>query len=528
MSIKLQRFIAALSTAIIASVAWPSNGSLTPLIFGAFVPMLWLEYSIRTSKEKKKGRKVFLYSWLAFGGFNLGTTWWVGFASPIGVVATVFINGALMAFCFWLYHQVAKSIGSPRALLVMPFLWMLVEYLHMDWDMSFPWLNLGYALANRVTWIQWYSYLGTWGGTLWILWVNAMIFYGWISYEKKERIKAWAWYVGPLLFIPLIVSHWMYANYEDKGEAMNVVVVQPNIDAYKKFEISNDETADRFLRLASPFLSDSTDYLIGPETMLGMYDERGLAFNRPVARIMRIADTLPRLHTVIGATTSAFYGDEKKTSTARLTNRGQYYDVFNSSLHFTNSHEEIEVYHKTKLVVGVEMVPFVSLLGSVAQGIDLGGATGTLGGQEDREVFGNRNNEELKVASVICWEMDFPGFTSDFVENGANVIFAITNDGWWRDTPGKDQHLHYARVRAIENRRSVARSANTGISCVINQRGDVMEQIPYEQEGAFAATILANDEITLFTEMGDFIGRISLFISIIVLLSIFVKRFVRK
>lgn len=524
----MKRLLAVLSTAVLATIAWPANGSMTPLIFGAFVPMLWLENSIRTSDERGKGRKVFLYSWLAFGLFNLGTTWWVSFASPIGTVATVFINGGLMAFCFWLYHQVSKGIGLQRALLVLPFLWMPLEYLHMHWDLSFPWLNLGYALANRVTWIQWYSYVGTWGGTIWILWINALIFYGWNFYSGANRYKAWTWYVGPMLFIPLIVSYSMYSSYEEKGEAVNVVVVQPNIDAYEKFEWSNEETVERFLTLAEPLLADTTDYLIGPETMIGTFDERGIAFNGSVTRIMRISDTLPKLHTMIGATTMALYGDERKTNTARLTNRGQYYDVFNSSLHFTNRANEVDIYHKTKLVVGVEKVPFTRLLGAVAKGIDLGGATGTLGGQEDREVFTNRGRDSLAVASVICWEMDFPGFTSEFVKNGADVIFAITNDGWWADTPGKDQHLHYARVRAIENRRSVARSANTGISCVINQRGDVSEIIPYGETGAFAAQIRTNKEITTFTEMGDSLGRISIFISIVVLLSVFVKRFIRK
>lgn len=524
----MRKLLAVLSTSVLASIAWPANGSLTPLIFGAFVPMLWLEHSIRTSDGKGKGRKVFLYAWLAFGLFNLGTTWWVSFASVFGTIGTVLINGALMALCFWLYHQVAKGIGLQRALLVLPFLWMPVEYLHMHWDLSFPWLNLGYALANRVTWIQWYSYVGTWGGTIWILWINALIFYGWNYYSGANRYKAWAWFVGPLLFIPLIISYSMYSNYEEEGELVNVVVVQPNIDAYDKFNWSNHETVDRFLEQAEPLLSDSTDYLIGPETMIGTYDERGLTTTASVERLMKLSESYPRLHTVIGATTVAYYGDEKKTSTARVTNRGQYYDVFNASLHFSKVDEQVDVYHKTKLVVGVEKIPFASLIGSIVEGIDLGGATGTLGGQEDREVFVNRRRDSIEVASVICWEMDFPGFTSEFVKNGADVIFAITNDGWWADTPGKDQHLHYARVRAIENRRCVARSANTGISCVINQRGDVSKMIPYGETGAFAAQVRTNSKITTFTEMGDALGRLSIFISVIVLLSVFVKRFLRK
>ncbi|KAB2810230.1 apolipoprotein N-acyltransferase [Phaeocystidibacter luteus] len=526
----MRYFLAALSTAILAAIAWPANGSLTPLIFGAFVPMLWLESAVRKSDSKRKGRVVFFYAWLSFALFNLFTTWWVAYAHWSGTVATTLINGGLMAFCFWLYHLAARSIGQARALIVFPFLWMLVEYLHMDWDMSFPWLNIGYAVANRPTWIQWYSLVGTWGGTLWILWVNALIFHGWDQYSGSNRYKAWAIYAGPAILLPIFISFFMYQSYEEVGDPVNVVVVQPNIDPYtEKFNMTDDQAVDKFIRLAQPLLSDSTNYLIGPETMVGKGLKEGfLQYHQPLMRLRSIGDTMPNLHTVIGASTYRIY-ESKMTSTARkVRGRDEYYDAYNSSLHFTDSHEAVDIYHKTKLVVGVEQVPFMWLIGSFMEGIDLGGATGTLGGQVDREVFENRVKDSLAIATPICWEADFPGFTSEFVRNGAQVLFAITNDGWWSDTPGKDQHVHYARVRAIENRRDVARSANTGISCIINQRGDISHQIPYEETGAFAATVYANSELTVFSQTGDFLGRVSVFVAIAVLLSMFVKRRTRS
>lgn len=396
----------------------------------------------------------------------------------------------------------------------------------MDWDMSFPWLNLGYATANRPTWIQWYSYVGTWGGTLWILWVNAIVFHGWNQYEGSNRYKAWAVYAGPAILIPIFISFFMYQNYEEVGKPINVVVVQPNIDPYtEKFRMTDEQTVEKFLGLAEPLLSDSTDYLIGPETMIGKgLLESHLDYHQPLMKLRSVGDRYPRLHTVIGASTYQTYDEPITTTSRKIKNRDGYYDSFNSSLHFTNSNAPIDIYHKTKLVVGVEQVPFIWLLGPVMEGIDLGGATGTLGGQEEREVFMNRSKDSLGIATPICWEADFPGFTSEFVRNGAQVLFAITNDGWWADTPGKDQHVHYARVRAIENRRDIARSANTGISCVINQRGDISHRIPYGETGAFATTVFANSELSVFSRTGDFLGRVSVFVSIAVLLSMFVKR----
>lgn len=526
-----RRYLAALLTALLAAVAWPANGSLTPLIFGAFIPMLWLENDIRTSDTKKKGRKVFFYAWMSFALFNLFTTWWVAFAHWSGTLGTVLINGLLMAICFWLYHQVAKGIGQGRALVVFPFLWLLQEYLHMDWDMSFPWLNMGYALANRPTWIQWYSYLGTWGGSIWILWINAILYYGWKSYEGSERYKAWALFAGPVILIPLAISAWMYHNYKEDGKAINVVVVQPNIEPYvEKYQMSNEQMVAKFLNLARPLVADSTDYLVGPETMISRrgLEEGHLHRNRSIIDLQNFNSQFPRLHTVIGASTMKWYGQIAGSETARQTTRGQYYDAFNTGLQITSDQEPIDIYHKSKLVVGVEKIPFVGVLGPIMKGIDLGGYVGTLGGQDERSVFVNTLDDSMKVAPVICWEAEFPGYTAEFVRNGANAIFAITNDGWWRNTSGKDQHLHYARVRAIENRRPVVRSANTGISCTINQRGDIAHFTPYGEDGAFAAKVITNTEITRFTFMGDFLGRIAVFISIIVLLSVFVKRFTQR
>ncbi len=523
----LRNLLAVFSTAVLAALSWPANGSLTPLLFGAFLPMLWLEDSIREGEGKRKGRRVFFYGWLAFGLFNLLTTWWVAYAHWSGTLATTLINGGLMAVCFWLFHMVARQMGRNRALLVLPFLWMLVEYLHMDWDMSFPWLNLGYAFSNRITWIQWYSYTGAWGGTLWILWVNAVLFMIWKDYLGKERWKALVIYASPIILLPIMLSYVMYVNYEEEGESIRVLVVQPNIDPYTtKFELTDEQTVDRFLTIATPYLDESVDYLIGPETMIGRgLNENRLGVHRGLRSLLAVGDSLPNLHTVIGASTYRVYQHEA-TATARPNRNGEgYYDSYNSSLHFTNFSGPIDVYHKSKLVVGVEKVPFAWLLQPILRdGIDLGGATGSLGDQDEREVFTHRNIDSLKVASVVCWEADFPGYTAEFVKNGANALFAITNDGWWSDTPGKDQHLHFTRARAIENRRSVARSANTGISAIINQRGDVMQRIEYGEQGALVGEIRVNQRITPFTEMGDFIGRLSVFISIATVLSVFVKR----
>ena len=132
------------------------------------------------------------------------------------------------------------------------------------------------------------------------------------------------------------------------------------------------------------------------------------------------------------------------------------------------------------------------------------------------------------MGPIICYESIYGEFVSGYVNEGAGLLFIITNDGWWGNTPGYRQHFQYARLRAIENRRSIARSANTGISGFINQRGDVLKQTPYWEDAAITETLNANSSLTFYAKNGDYLGRLSAFTGILLLIYGFVKGFLKK
>ncbi|MFN5784775.1 MAG: nitrilase-related carbon-nitrogen hydrolase, partial [Flavobacteriia bacterium] len=117
----------------------------------------------------------------------------------------------------------------------------------------------------------------------------------------------------------------------------------------------------------------------------------------------------------------------------------------------------------------------------------------------------------------ICYESIYGEFNAEQCRKGAEAIFIITNDGWWKDTPGYKQHMSFARLRAIENRRSVARSANTGTSCIINQRGDVLQQTNWWTQDAIKATINLNSKLTFYTRSGDLLGKVFSLVSLVIL-----------
>jgi apolipoprotein N-acyltransferase len=171
-------------------------------------------------------------------------------------------------------------------------------------------------------------------------------------------------------------------------------------------------------------------------------------------------------------------------------------------------------------------MPFAGSLGFLEKyAINLGGMTGSLGVDTIQHAFRNRATG-FTVAPSICYESVYGEYMGEFVKKGAQLIFIITNDGWWRDTPGHRQHCSYARLRAIESRRSIARSANTGISCFVNQRGDISQATEYWKPAAIKQAINANSEITFYTEHGDYIARICSWLSLIGLIGAFVFKLI--
>jgi apolipoprotein N-acyltransferase len=148
--------------------------------------------------------------------------------------------------------------------------------------------------------------------------------------------------------------------------------------------------------------------------------------------------------------------------------------------------------------------------------IDLGGSVGSLGTDKVQKPL--IINDTLKIATIICYESVFGDYCTKFVKKGAQAFFLITNDGWWGNTPGHKQHLTFTSLRAIETRRSIARSANTGISCFVNQRGDIQQATDYWVPTAIKQDININSNITFYVKYGDYFGRISVFITAIFIL----------
>jgi apolipoprotein N-acyltransferase len=179
------------------------------------------------------------------------------------------------------------------------------------------------------------------------------------------------------------------------------------------------------------------------------------------------------------------------------------------------------------LVPGVEILPYPKFFQWLTDLVfDLGGIVGSLGRQNERTVFYNENG--TGIAPAICYESIYGEFMAEFIRNGAHYIFIITNDGWWGNTPGHRQHLHYAVLRAIETRRSIARSANTGISAFIDQKGMIYQSTNYWEPAVIRQKLAKNEEITFYVRYGDYLARTSLWLSVFIILAAFVKKRMKR
>lgn len=528
---------------IILWLAWPPL-PVPFLIFIGFVPLLIAEKYITEKRQKRTGLKVWLSLYTGLVIWNIATTWWVGIASVAGGLFANLANPVLMTIPFMLSRKVRKHLGNKIGYTSLIFFWMSFEYLHLRWEFTWPWLTLGNVFASQHKWIQWYEYTGVFGGTLWIWIINMLIFF---MVEKKIAANKNAsvttvskkYYPAIILLIillmPVLISLNIYNHSEDKGLPVNVTVLQPNFDPYEeKFDVPYRLQMNKMTNLSLQKITDTTDYLVWPETSIqdNVWINRIIS-ERPVKDLKKIIDSFPQLTIIAGINGFEKYDSKEKSSpTARegfirstVLNEIDtiYYDVYNTSIQ-VDSTDKVPYYHKSKLVPGVERMPYPKQMKFLEKlTINLGGITGSLGTQKERTVF--YNHDHIGVGTAICYESVFGEYVSDYVKNGASLMFIITNDGWWGNTSGYKQHCMYGKLRAIETRRSIARSANTGISCFINQRGDLSQATGWREDAVINETLLANSTLTFYTRHGDYIACAAVWVSGLLFFLMLIKSF---
>lgn len=520
------RYLLSVLSGVLLTLSFPYTGSLTPLIFIALIPLLLVEHQI--AKQRYKSSKVFIHAYISFFIYNIGTTWWIWNADLNGAIMAFVLNSLLMAIAFQIYHFIKKHVGANYGLATLVSVWLGFEYLHFNWELSWPWLTLGNVFSITPSWVQWYEFTGVLGGSLWVLLVNYLLFKALSTYffsETKTTLqpKKIALPVV-ILLLPVSTSLWMYSLHSDEGTAAEIVVVQPNIDPYYKFTtITPDQQLHRIADLADKTITTNTKLVIAPETAIPIsFDEALIGYDIGYQILQKRMKDWGSLPLFLGASTEKRF-DTKVSRAAKKDPYGGdgFVEYYNSSLLMGNDLQP-QIVHKSKLVLGAEKVPFSHWFPFLEElSLDFGGTSGTLGVEAQPTIY---KNGGFPFTPSICYESIYGEYTAQQTKLGAKAIFVITNDGWWGDTPGYKQHFSFARLRAIENRKSVARSANTGTSGFINQRGDVIQASDWWTETALRNTIFLNDRSTLYMTLGDILGKLGLVSALVFFLYAFFRK----
>lgn len=519
------RYLLSIVSGILMVLSFPFTGSMSYVMLLAWVPLLIVEKQV--SEQSYRSGKVFIHAYLAFLIYNIGSTWWIWNSSEMGAVLAFGMNTLIMATVFYLFHLCKRKLGRNLGYLAFVAFWMAFEMIHYHWELSWPWLNLGNVFAIVPENVQWYTVTGVLGGTLWILLANLMAFSLLEAFTaKKERgvlIKKGVLFVS-LIAVPIIISRIMYQSFDpEQGTPAEVVVTQPNVDPYnEKFSGSVTEQLDRICDLADGLVSDQTAFVLAPETALpfSFYEDE-------IKRIIYYPYLVERkakwknASMLIGASTKKYFRKKRSRASKPIYGGPGYEEFYNSSL-LIDEYDQPTFVHKSKLVLGVEKVPFSNWFPALEKlSINNGGTSGTLGIEEESQVLRSR---KTVFAPIVCYESIYGGFVAEQCRKGAELLFIITNDGWWDDTPGYKQHQALARLRALETRKYLARSANTGSSCFIDPRGGISQQTPWWTETAIKKTLYRNDIQTLYVRWGDYLGKLAIYLSIALLLVYFFRR----
>ena len=490
-------------TGLLLYAAWPES-PLTLLIFVAFIPLLWLE------RQGIRRARFFGWAYLAMFIWNLGTTWWIWNSTGPGATAAILANSLLMCIPWLFFHWIRARMGNSFGYTALVLFWLTFEYFHLqNWGLSWPWLTLGNCFAGHPQWIPWYESTGTSGGGLWILIVNILLFQ-WLWNLLKHRKTG----AGRLIAAIILIALPIFGSWLTKGDDKivvpdyNIVIVQPNIDPYEKIAAGTFETQlQKLIGLSESAIDSNTALVVWPETAItpeGDIEEEYIKQYKSLHPLWDFLHRHPKLNLLSGLESFRFFDDKHSSTAFREPGSPKYIESYNTAAIF-DSGGLVQSYHKSRFVPGPEALPpFLHFLDSWFE--KFGGTTGGYTGQPDRTPL-NTTNATYKIAPCVCYESIYGEFMAGFSANNADLIAIITNDGWWGNTPGHLQHRDYARLRAIETGRWIVRSANTGISCVIDPHGNIRESLPWNTAGTLKTSLPANTAKTFYVQYGDCISK---------------------
>jgi apolipoprotein N-acyltransferase len=474
------RFALCLIFSFLMGLAFPPL-QLGFLAYWGFLPLFFLLENITFKQAIKWG-------YLAGFLWNLATLYWIGWVTIPGLIGVLLVMPIYLSVYCWLHVLFKQKFGT-KFIYLMPAVWVTIEFLKSLGSLGFPWTTVAYTQTYYTDLIQYASITGVYGVSFWIVLINVILF---ILVKQRRTLRQSLVYIIILLIlflIPFIYSKSTIPSVDESKENVNVSVIQGNVDPFLKWDDSFIENNFGIYEQAS-YLTESgnPDLIIWPETATACY----LRVREDYLKKMEILTD--SLNVAVLAGSPDF----------RYLDEGGY-ETYNGILFFQPANDEMQSYWKMHLVPFGERVPFedsIPFLNNFFESLNMG--TGDFAPGSEFKLFSMKfKNELLQIAGVICYESVFPDLVRKFVKMGGKLLVIITNDAWFGNTSGPYQHAQIAVFRAIENRISIARSANTGISSFIDRYGRVLAETKYNEKTSLTHKIPIREELTFYSIYGD-------------------------
>jgi apolipoprotein N-acyltransferase len=479
-------FFLAILSALLLRLSFPKFDCWI-LAWVAFVPLFF-------SAEKQKPVKVLLVSWIWGFVFFASTLFWLINVTIPGMLVLSACLGFYGVFFMMGYASLKERLSFFERIFFVPALWVLLEFCRAHLLTGFPWALLGYSQTYNLAAIQAADICGAFGVSFMVMFVNILIFEGIVSARAGKKFEGLR-FLCPLLIVCLWFSYGSWRLVEDPGKScgLKISVIQGNISQDIKWVTSFQERIFKKYSLLTEIvrLKQEPDLIVWPETAFPYYME----FNN---EDLYLKDLARRLKIPI------------------LTGSMRFSDMryFNSAVLFLSSGRLAKIYDKIHLVPYGEYIPLRKWMPFMANILPIEDFTPG----KKYEIFAINGKEcpEIHFGVLICFEDIFSGLAAQFVKKGADFLVDITNDGWFGDTASPYQHMQASVLRAVENRVYVVRSANTGISCFIDDTGRILGEVQVKGKstyvtGSATTMVYKTDRHSLFTKIGDLFAVLSVF-----------------
>ncbi len=511
----------AIASGLLLGFGWPPYLFMPLLVIG-FVPILLIEQITRNFKYSMVSYLGFTY--LAFVIWNVLTCSWIYDASALNASLIFVINPLFTLLPFIGLRLLIKNNKKNPYLAFIAF-YLAYEYFMTNMPFAYPLLNLGNGLAVYPMLVQWYEYTGVFGGSLWLMGLNVVIYKLLFSFFAERKIPNYlAFLTGSILFFPLLLSMLIYFNYYEGNRTAEVVTIHPSIDARtEKYAAKTTDLVEQYLDLTLSAATVNTDFVVWPESALpkgGWLED--LHTNEEYIRIRQEIAAFGRMNIMVGLIAHKLVSPagEKETDKffIKQTADKQNYATYTGGIQLSQNWNKIPWRSKEKLVPFEERLPYPRFFSFMNKLLKTNGGFSFSIFDRNQNVF--QSNTQIKSSYIICYESLFGDFVRNFSKEGAEILFIGLNESWYKNVKGGRQFMHIAGLRAIENRRAVARSSNDGVSGFISQRGDILQQYEEFNPKALRSTLKLNRKTTFYSQYGDYLGKIAAILAFLIVLSV--------